>query len=456
MQNDGWDRLAQKLRGPLLRPGDGGYDASRRVHNGMIDRRPGAIAQCFGVADVVAAVNFARDEGIELSVRGGGHNVGGRAVCDGGLMIDLAGQKGIHVDASERTARAQAGLNWGEFNRETQLHGLATTGGAISTTGIAGLTLGGGVGYLMGKYGLTIDNLLSAEVVTADGRVLHASSEEHDDLFWGLRGGGGNFGIVTSFEYRLHAVGPEVTAGVALWPVASARQVLDFYRDFTAFLPDELSVWCGLVHAPDGSGTPMVGLIPCHCGSLEEGRSALAPIQKLGTPAVDGVGPMAYESLNCMLDPGYPRGALNYWKSSFLTELSDGAIGTLVERFAACPSPMGSLVLEHFHGAATRVAPGDTAFPHRSPGYNLLVMAEWTNPSETDANIAWARETYAAMEPYRAALSYVNYMEGDEKQPAQAAYGPNLERLRSVKGRYDPGNLFHMNQNVAPSASKRP
>jgi FAD/FMN-containing dehydrogenase len=449
------DGLAKALGGTLLCPGDDGYEEARRVHNGLIDKRPAAIARCFGVADVVAAVNFARERSLEISVRGGGHSVAGKAVCDGGLMIDMAGQKGIHVDRAARTARAQAGLTWGEFNRETQLHGLATTGGVVSTTGIAGLTLGGGIGYLIGKHGLAIDNLLSAEIVTADGRVLSASPDENDDLFWALRGGGGNFGVVTSFEYRLHPVGPEVTGGVIEWPFGAAREVLRFYREYTSSLPDELMLLCGLVHAPDGSGAPMAGLIACHCGSLADGKAALAPMRKLGPAAFDQVGPISYEGMNSMLDQGYPKGALSYWKSSFLKELSDEVIDTLVKCFAACPSPMSSLVLEHYHGAATRVAPGDTAFAHRSAGYNFLVVAQWMDPAQNEANIAWARDTYSAMEPHVTSLAYVNYMEGDEADPAGTAFGPNLKRLRAVKDRYDPENLFHVNQNIAPSAAKR-
>jgi FAD/FMN-containing dehydrogenase len=419
-------RLGEIFAGTLLCPGDAGYDDTRRVHNGMIDKQPALIARCQGVADVVAAVNFARENTLEISVRGGGHNVAGRAVCEGGVMIDLAGQKGIHVDGHNLTARAQAGLNWGEFNRETQLHGLATTGGVIGTTGIAGLTLGGGIGYLMGRYGLTVDNLLSAEVVTADGRVLRAAKDENDDLFWGLRGGGGNFGIVTSFEYQLYPVGPEVTGGLIAFPFDDSFEVLRFYRDFAETLPDELVVFCGLVHAPDGSGTRLAAMIPCHCG----------------------------RGINGMLDAGHPKGALNYWKSGFLKELKQDVIEVLIEQFSVCPSSMSSLLIERYHGAATRVGLEETAFAHRSPGYNLAIVSQWADPKDSEANIAWARDTYTAVNPHMSSGVYVNYL-GDDDPAAQvqAAYGPNFERLQSIKDRYDPKNLFHLNQNIPPTSS---
>jgi FAD/FMN-containing dehydrogenase len=446
-------RLREEFSGPLLRPGDPGFDEARQIHNGMINKRPALIARCRGTADVVAAVNFAREQSLEVAVRGGGHNVAGRAVCEGGLMIDLAGQKGIYVDSRNRTARSQGGVTWGEFNRETQLKGLATTGGVISSTGIAGLTLGGGIGYLMGKYGLTADNLLSAEVVTADGRVLRASEDENEDLFWALRGGGGNFGVVTSFEYRLHPVGPEVIGGLIAYPFDSSRDVLRFYRDFTASLPDELFVFGGLVHAPDGSGMRLAAMIPCHCGSLEDGEVAVEPIKQFGSPALNTIGPIPYAKLNSMLDAGYPRGALNYWKSGFLADLSDDVIDVLIEQFSRCPSPMSALILECFHGAVTRIEPTTTAFPHRSSGYNFAVVSQWRTPEGADANVAWARETFNALRPHMIGSAYVNYLGDDDgASVVRAAYGPNFERLQSVKNRYDPQNLFHLNQNIPPSS----
>jgi FAD/FMN-containing dehydrogenase len=434
--------------GVLLRPDESGYDDARKIHNGMIDRKPALIARCLGTADIVDAVKFARMHSLELSVRGGGHNVAGRAVCDDGLMLDLSLMKGIHVDPVRRTARAQGGVTWREFNRETQAHGLATTGGVISTTGIAGLTLGGGLGWLMAKHGLAMDNLLSAEIVTASGDILRASKDENYDLFWGLQGGGGNFGAVSWLEYRLHPVG-KVTSGLIAYSFDCARDVLKFFREITSQLPDDLTIFGALLHAPDG--VQIAVIIVCHCGSLGEAEAALQPIKKFGTPIMDTIGPTTYEATNMMLDAGFPRGALNYWKSNFVMELSDQAIDTLISQFAACPSPMSGLVLEHIHGAATRVGVTETAFPHRHEGYNLLVVSEWLNPADNARNIAWARESYDVMRPHFTSGRYVNYLGDDDGEDAVgAAYGPNHQRLRTLKAKYDPMNLFHLNQNIRP------
>ena len=441
--------LSARFLGVLLRPDQSGYDEVRRVHNGMIGRRPALIAGCLGNADIVDAVNFARTHGLELAVRGGGHNVAGRAVCDDGLMLDMSLMKGIHVDPVRRTARAQGGVTWREFNRETQAHGLATTGGVISTTGIAGLTLGGGLGWLMAKHGLAMDNLVSAEVVTASGDILRASKEENADLFWGLQGGGGNFGAVSWLEYRLHPVGT-VTSGLIAHPFDRARDVLKFFREITSGLPDDLTIFGGLLHAPDGAQIAV--MIVCHCGPLAEAETALEPIKKFGSPILDSVGPTSYEETNRMLDAGFPRGALNYWKSNFIAELNDQAIDTLISQFAACPSPMSGLLLEHIHGAATRVGVSETAFPHRREGYNFLVVSEWLDPADNARNIAWARESYDLMLPYFSRGRYVNYLGEDEGEDAvAAAYGPNYQRLRTLKAKYDPTNLFHLNQNIRPA-----
>jgi FAD/FMN-containing dehydrogenase len=441
--------LSARFSGALLLPGASGYDDARRIHNGMIDRRPALIARCLGSADMADAVNFARARGLDLAVRGGGHNVGGRAVCDDGMMLDLALMKGIHVDPVRRTARAQGGVTWREFNRETQLHGLATTGGVISTTGIAGLTLGGGIGWLMAKYGLATDNLVSAEVVTAAGEILRASKDENADLFWGLQGGGGNFGAVSWLEYRLHPVGT-VTSGLIVYPFAQARDVLRFFREITANLPDDLTIFCGLLHAPDG--TRIAALIVCHCGALSEAEASLQPIKRFGTPMMDTIGPTTYEATNMMLDAGFPRGALNYWKSNFMAELSDQGIDTLISQFAACPSSMSGLLLEHIHGAATRVGVGETAFPHRREGYNFLIVSEWLDPAANAPNIAWARQSYDAMRAGFTSGRYVNYLGDDDGEDAvAAAYGPNYQRLRALKAKYDPTNLFHLNQNIRPA-----
>ncbi|MDB5369598.1 MAG: FAD-binding oxidoreductase [Roseomonas sp.] len=445
--------LAKSFAGQILRPADPGYDDARKVHNGLIDKHPALIARCRGVADAAGAVKLARDQGLEVAIRGGGHNVAGRATTEGGLMIDLSLMRGVHADPRARTARAQGGATWNDFNRETQVHGLATTGGVVSSTGVAGLTLGGGLGWLMGRHGLALDNLLSAEVVLADGRVVVASEGEHPDLFWALRGGGGNFGVVTSFEYRLHPVGPVVTGGIIGYPFSAAFDVLRHFRDITASLPDELTIFGGLVHAPDGSGGKLAVLVMCHCGTLAEGEAAVRPIKAYGTPALDAVGPMPYSEVNAMLDAAYPPGALNYWKSSFLSGLSDDAIRTMIDRFAACPTPMGQMLLEHFHGAVTRVGVTDTAFPHRAEGYNMLVLSEWMDPDHNEACTAWAKDTFATMRPFMGAGRYVNYFGNDELGDAvAAAYGPNYQRLQDIKAKYDPGNFFRMNHNILPLA----
>ncbi len=444
--------LAGTFSGQLLQPGDAGYEEARRVHNGLVDKRPALIARCRGVADVVDSVKLGRDLGLEVAVRGGGHNVAGRATVDNGLMIDLAPMKGIHVDPSGKTVQAQGGVTWGEVNRETQLHGLAATGGVVATTGIAGLTLGGGLGWLMSKYGLALDNLLSVDLVLADGRMVTASDNDNADLFWAVRGGGGNFGIASSFEYQLHPVGPTITGGVVAYPITRAREALRFFRDYTASLPDELAVVAALLHAPDGSGAKLAAMVTCHCGPLASGEQAMRPLKAFGPPVLDALGPMPYCQLNAMLDDGYPKGALNYWKSSFLAQLSDDAIDIMVESFARCPDPMSKLIIEHLHGAATRVGVSDTAFPVRTAGYNFLVLGQWAEPAISDRCIAWTRQTYADMAPFFATARYVNYLDEDDVgDPVAAAYGPNYRRLQQLKTKYDPDNFFHMNQNIRPS-----
>ena len=450
--NDSIIELRKTFTGQLLRPNDPGYEEARKVHNGLIDKRPTLIARCRGVADVIDAVNLGHDLGLEVAVRGGGHNVAGRATVDNGLMIDLATMKGIHVDSSRKTVRAQGGVTWAELNRETQLHGLAVTGGVVSTTGIAGLTLGGGIGWLMSKHGLALDNLLSVDLVLADGRVVTASNNDNADLFWAVRGGGGNFGVATSFEYGLHPVGPTITGGIVAHPIDHARDALRFFRDCTASLPDELTVVAGLIHAPDGSGSKLAGIVACHCGSLDAGEAAMRPLKGFGSPVLDALAPMPYCQLNGMLDAGYPKGAFNYWKSSFLAQLSNDAIDIIVESFARCPTPMCQMLIEYLHGAATRVGVSDTAFPVRAEGYNFLVLGQWTEPSISDRCIAWTRQTYAAMAPFFATARYVNYLDEDDVgDPVAAAYGPNYRRLQQLKAKYDPENFFHMNQNIRPA-----
>ena len=447
------DSLRAQMAGPVLAPSDPAYEDARRVHNGLIDRRPALVARCHGTADVQAAVRFARERGLEIAVRGGGHNVAGNAVCDGGLMIDLSAMRGVHVDPRARRARAQGGATWGNYNRETQLYGLASTGGVVSTTGVGGLTLGGGLGWLMGKHGMAVDCLRAVELVTASGEVVRASADEHSDLFWAVRGGGGNFGVATWLEYELYPVGPMVLGGLVAHPFTAARDVLRFYRDFTQSLPDDLTAFAGLLHAPDGSGAQIAAIMVCHAGSLEAGTAAVAPVKRFGSPVMDVIGPTSYSAVNMLFDAGFPRGALNYWKSSFLATLADGAIDTMIERFAAAPSPMSGLLLEHFHGAATRVGPTDTAFPHRTVAHNFLAVAEWLEASATQANVAWARDTYAALAPHFASGRYANYLNAEEVTQSGAvsdAFGPNWKRLREVKERIDPDNVFHLNQNIKP------
>ena len=332
--------LAGKFTGQLLQPADAGYEEARKVHNGLVNKHPALIARCHGVADVVDSVNLARKLNLEVAVRGGGHNVAGRATVEGGLMIDLAPMKGIHVDAYAHTVRAQGGVTWAELNRETQLHSLAVTGGVVSSTGIAGLTLGGGLGWLMGKYGLALDNLRSVELVTAGGQVLRTSKDQEADLFWAVRGGGGNFGVATSFEYQLHPVRPTVIGGLVAHPFERARDALRFFRDFTASLPDEFTVFAGLIHAPDGA--KLAAMVTCHCGSVAAGEAAVRPLKQFGSPAMDAIGPMPYCRLNAMLDAAYPKGALNYWKSSFLAQMTDDAIDTMIACFALCPTQWAS------------------------------------------------------------------------------------------------------------------
>jgi FAD/FMN-containing dehydrogenase len=443
--------LRSTFAGEVLQPTDPGYEEARKVHNGLVDKRPALIARCRGVADIVEAVHLARTLNLAVAVRGGGHNVAGRATVDDGLMLDLSLMKGMHVDPKTRTARAQGGVTWGEFNRETQLHGLATTGGVVSSTGIAGLTLGGGIGWLMGKYGLALDNLTSVDLVTADGRTLRVSEDENADLFWAVRGGGGNFGIAASFEYRLHMVGPTITGGFLCYPLSAARDVLKLVREVAASAPDDLMLVASLVGAPDGSGTKVAAIAACHCGALPDGAAAMRRLKAFGHPVMDTIGPTSYCELNAMLDEAYPKGALNYWKSHFLPDLTDAAIDTMVDAFERCPSPMSEIMLEHFHGAAARVGIGDTAFPLRTAGYNFLVLSQWMSPADNEPCIAWARETYAALQPFVGVGRYVNYLDADESgDPVAAAYGPNYRRLQELKAKYDPSNFFHMNQNIRP------
>jgi FAD/FMN-containing dehydrogenase len=442
--------LAERVSGSVLAPEQAGYDEARAVHNGLVDKRPALIVRCRTTGDVVAALDFARRAGLEVSVRGGAHNVAGRAATDGGVMISLADMKDVAVDPATATATAQGGVTWGELNDAAGAHGLAVTGGVVSTTGIAGYTLGGGLGWLMAKHGLAADNLIGVELVTAGGEVLDVAADSHPDLFWALRGGGGNFGVATSFTYRLHQVG-SITGGLIAHPIEAAPELLRFYREAVAKASDDLSVFAGLVHAPDGSGTKLAALVVFHAGEPEAAEAELAPLKDFGSPLMVAVGPLPYPAMNTLLDAGFPDGALNYWLSSFVEGLPDELIDTAVERFATVPSPMTSILFEHFHGAVTRIGRSETAVPHREPGWNLLLPSVWSDPAQTDLNISWTRETFAALRPHFAGGRWLNYLGDDQGFDAiQAAYGPNYERLRDVKRRYDRDNVFHLNHNIAP------
>jgi FAD/FMN-containing dehydrogenase len=443
-----FDALRSSLDCALLQPGDQEYDQARAIWNGMIDRRPAAIVRCQSVADVVAAVNFARDQGMALAVRGGGHNAAGNALCDDGLVIDLSGMRAVSVDPEARTARAQGGATWGDFDRATAEHGLATTGGAISTTGVAGLTLGGGLGWLMRSYGMACDNLRSVEIVTADGEVRRASASEHPDLFWGVRGGGGNFGVVTEFEFQLHPV-TNVLGGMLVHPVERATAAMQFLRDFHTTAPDELTVFAGLMTSPEG--TPIFAFLVCYNGPIEEGERVLAPVRAFGPPIADMVEPMPYTALQSMLDEGFPAGMQVYWRSDFIQKLDDDVIDTLVEQFSGVTSPLSALVLEQFGGAVSRVARDATAFPHRQADFNLAIISRWTDPAEADRHIAWARGVHQAITPYTSG-TYVNYLGNEGEDRVRAAYGPDIyDRLVAVKNEYDPTNLFRLNQNIKPT-----
>jgi hypothetical protein len=441
------------LRGTLVQPADPDYDRARKVWNAMIDKRPALIARCAGAADVMQSVNFARAHSLLLAVRGGGHNVGGNAVCDGGLTIDLSPMKSVRVDPARRIARADAGLTWREFDGETQAFGLATTGGQISATGIAGLTLGGGWGYLARRYGLSCDNLESVDIVTADGQLLTASAAENADLFFGVHGGGGNFGVVTSFEYRLHPVST-VLAGIIAYPFQKARDVLKLFRELTSAAPDELASGVVLISLPDG--TPVAGIVLCYSGPPSEGERLLKPLRAFGPPLIDQIGPIPYTAAQQLIDGFYPSGLQNYWKSSFLKEISDQAIDTMVDFCSKRPSPMCHGLIEHqLGGAVTRADRDSTAFAHRDVEFSFMALGVCATAAEIEKCAQWAREFWGAMQPSSTGTVYVNYLgrEADEgPDRIKAAYGPEkYARLVALKNRYDPSNLFRLNQNIKQS-----
>ena len=441
------------LRGQLLCPGDAGYDEARKVWNGSIDKRPGLIARCAGASDVMHCINFARENKVLVAVRGGGHNIGGNAVCDDGLVIDLSRMKGLRVDPARRIARAEPGLTWGEFDRETQAFGLATTGGQISTTGIAGLTLGGGWGHLARQYGLSSDNLLSVDLVTASGRFLTASATENADLFWGLRGGGGNFGVATSFEYQLHEVGP-VLGGMIAYPFDKAKELLRLYREFTLSAPDQMASEIVLISLPDG--TPVVGVVLCHSGEIAEGERHVKHLRTLGPSLMDQIGPIPYTAAQRLIDGFYPSGLQNYWKSSFLKTISDEVIELMVAYCANRPSPLCHGLIEHqLGGAVRRAGPDATAFGQRDAEYCFTSLGVCAEAAEAEKCARWARAFWGAMQPFSTGGVYVNYLGLEAEEGAgriQAAYGAaNYARLVALKNKYDAANLFRLNQNIRPS-----
>ncbi len=440
------------LHGELISPSDESYNSARRVWNGMIDKHPALIVRCADVSDVINAVRFAGRQHLPVAVRGGGHSFAGSGTCDDGIVIDLSPMKRVQIDPIKRTAWVQAGATLGEFIRETQAFGLATPVGTASETGLAGLTLGGGLGWLMGKYGLTIDNLLAVDIVLADGRVLRANDTEHPDLFWGVRGGGGNFGIVTAFQFQLHPVGP-LLAGMVLHPLDRAREVLDFYRTFTRTAPDELTMGAGLATLPDG--TSGAALVLCYCGPFEEGERLIEPVRTFGSPLIQAIRPMSYLELISMLDAMVPRGRHYYSKARSLKQLDDEALKTIIDYGSACPAPLTQVILQHIHGAVSRVDPTQTAFALREEHYAFDILTAWdeSKASEADTYIRWARALWAAMEPFAADGTYINFLGSEEEglAPVRDSYGANYERLAALKNTYDPTNFFHLNQNIKPT-----
>jgi FAD/FMN-containing dehydrogenase len=451
--------LRDTLRGALVVPGDADYDEARSVWNGMINRRPAMIVRCAGPSDVVAAIGFARSEGLTIAVRGGGHNVAGNATCDGGIVIDLSPMKGVRVDAGARTVRAQGGVTWGELDQETQSYGLATTGGLVTTTGIAGFTLGGGIGWMMRKYGLACDNLLSADVVTADGETVHTSETENTELFWGLRGGGGNFGVVTEFEYRLHPV-PQVFGGLVAWPAAAARDVLRFWRDWAATAPDDVCTMAAFLHAPpepfvppEVVGSLIFAIACCHLDPDGRAEDDLRPLRELG-PAVDVLGPIPYQALQAMFDAGVPRGSRNYWRSGYLDALSDDAIDTIITHAGGVPAPLGQLHIHQLGGAMSRVPNDATAVGNRTSAFLMNYIGLWLDPDQDAAGTAWVRGISEAMAPHGTGARYVNFLADEGEEGVRSAYeADTFLRLARLKAQYDPTNVFRLNQNIKPSAS---
>ena len=438
------------FRGTVIRAGDAQYDTARRIWNASIDKYPGLIARCSGLADVIGAVRFARAQNLLVAIRGGGHNVGGRALCDGGMVIDLSGMKGIHVDPEARRVRAQGGVLLGELDRETHVYGMTVPVGVVSRTGIAGLTLGGGVGWLARSHGLACDNVISFELVTADGEVRKASADENPDLFWALRGGGGNFGVVTSFEYRLYPVST-VLGGLVIHPRDRAADLLRFYRSFTEAAPDQLAAYIVFLHTPDGH--PVVAVAACYNGDLGEGERVLAPLRSFGTPIADLIQAMPMPAMQTLFDAAVPDGNQNYWKSAFLRELSDEAITTIIEHANNASSPLTAILVEQYGGAAGRVPPTATAFAQRHAQYDLAILTQWPDVSDSARHIAWTRNFADAVTPFASGDHLLNFLGDEDEGVIRSVFGVNHARLVEVKTKYDPTNFFRVNQNIQPAAA---
>lgn len=433
------------FHGEVFEPPDVGYNQARQIWNASVSKHPRVIARCSGVADVIEAVNFGRSNHLLTAIRGGGHNVGGRALCEDGLVIDLSRMRSVFVDNVTARVRVQGGATLGDIDRETHVFGLAVPCGIVPKTGIGGLTLGGGVGWLIRKYGMSIDNLLSAQMVTADGRVLTASASENDDLFWALRGGGGNFGIVTSFEFQARAVST-VLGGLLLYPRQMAFDVIRHFRDYMASAPDELTAYAALLHGPDGS--PLVGVIPCYCGDVADGERVLQPLRKFGSPMVDGIQAMPFPAMQSLLGPSFPDGNHNYWKSTLQKELSDDAISAIVEHANRLQSPLSLVALEYYGGAAGRVASEATAFPHRNLPWDILFLAQWTDPAQTNIHRDWARSGEEILRPFSENAHLLSALDVESEDVIKTAFGPNLQRLVAIKKKYDPANFFRVNHNI--------
>ena len=451
----------QTLRGNVCLPQEAGYDEARTIWNAMIDRHPGAVVRCTGAADIVAAVRFAREHGLLLAVRGGGHNIAGNAVCEGGLLIDLSLMRSVRVDPASRTARVEPGATLGDFDKEAQAFGLATPLGINSTTGVAGLTLGGGFGWLSRKFGLAADNLISADVVTAEGKLVRASETENSDLFWAIRGGGGNFGVVSSFEFRLHPVGPMVLSGLIVHPFARAKELLARYRHVASKAPDELTVWVVLRQAPplpflpaEVHGKEVLVFAVCYMGDEASGQRALEPLRALGQPIADVIGMQPYAAWQTAFDPLLTPGAYNYWKSHNFVELSDGLLDALTSHATRLPTPECEIFIGQLGGATSRVALDATAYPHRNANFVMNVHTRWREQADERRSIDWARQLFAETAPHATGGVYVNFMPEDEIDRVSSAYGANYARLTALKAKYDPGNLFRLNQNVRPSAQR--